>query len=117
MMFRYPYGGLPYYNKYSRYGYHYPSYNNLVQPSYNKNIKQKTNTKNETPKNHVNSSNDNFYNNKANFDSNSDSPLFNMFGISLYFDDILLICLIFFLYNEGVEDEWLYIVLILLLLG
>ena len=30
--------------------------------------------------------------------------------------DILLICLIFFLYNEGVKDQYLFISLILLLL-
>lgn len=42
--------------------------------------------------------------------------LFEIFGIKLYFDDILLICLIFFLYNEGVKDQYLFISLILLLL-
>ena len=41
---------------------------------------------------------------------------FDLFGIHLYFDDILLICLILFLYNEGVKDEGLFIALILLLL-
>lgn len=43
--------------------------------------------------------------------------LFEIFGIKLYFDDILLICLIFFLYNEGVQDQYLFIALILLLLS
>ena len=38
-------------------------------------------------------------------------------GIKLYFDDLLLICLIFFLYNEGVKDTFLFITLILLLLS
>lgn len=46
-----------------------------------------------------------------------DSPLFQIFGINLYFDDILLVCLIFFLYQEGVKDESLFIALILLLLS
>ena len=40
-----------------------------------------------------------------------------LMGIKLYFDDLLLICLIFFLYNEGIKDEWLFISLILLLLS
>ena len=44
-------------------------------------------------------------------------PIFELFGIKLYFDDILLICLIFFLYNEGVKDDYLFISLILLLLS
>jgi len=48
--------------------------------------------------------------------SNNDI-LFEIFGIKLYFDDILLICLIFFLYNEGVQDQFLFIALILLLLS
>jgi len=42
--------------------------------------------------------------------------LLEIFGLKLYFDDILLICLIFFLYNEGVKDKYLFISLILLLL-
>ena len=42
---------------------------------------------------------------------------FEVFGIQLYFDDMLLICLIFFLYNEGVKDQYLFISLILLLLS
>lgn len=40
-----------------------------------------------------------------------------IFGIKLYFDDILIIALIFFLYNEGVRDNFLFISLILLLLS
>lgn len=47
----------------------------------------------------------------------TDEPLFEIFGIKLYFDDILLVCLIFFLYNEGVQDPYLFIALILLLLS
>ena len=43
--------------------------------------------------------------------------MFEIFGIKLCSDDILLICLIFFLYNEGVKDEFLFIALILLLLS
>lgn len=47
----------------------------------------------------------------------NDNAFFEIFGIKLYFDDILLICLIFFLYNEGVQDQYLFIALILLLLS
>lgn len=53
----------------------------------------------------------------VNTSSKSENSLFEFFGIKLYFDDILLICLIFFLYNEGVKDEYLFIVLVLLLLS
>lgn len=41
---------------------------------------------------------------------------FEILGLKLKFDDILLLCLIIFLYNEGVKDQFLFIALILLLL-
>lgn len=47
----------------------------------------------------------------------NDDVLFEIFGIKLYFDDVLLICLIFFLYNEGVQDQYLFISLLLLLVS
>ena len=46
-----------------------------------------------------------------------DEAIFEILGIKLYFDDILLLCLIFFLYTEGVQDQYLFIALILLLLS
>ena len=42
---------------------------------------------------------------------------FQIFGLTLHFDDILLICLLFFLYKENVQDNLLFISLILLLLS
>ena len=48
--------------------------------------------------------------------SNEDA-IFEIFGIKLYFDDILIVALIFFLYNEGVQDSFLFIALVLLLLS
>ena len=46
-----------------------------------------------------------------------ENPIFLLFGIQLYLDDIIILGLLFFLYQEGVQDEMLYIALILLLLG
>lgn len=46
-----------------------------------------------------------------------DEYFFEIFGLKLYFDDVLLICLLFFLYEEGVKDQELFISLILLLLS
>lgn len=46
-----------------------------------------------------------------------DAYFFDVFGVRLYYDDLLLISLIFFLYNEGVDDTGLFIALILLLLS
>lgn len=42
---------------------------------------------------------------------------FEIFGLKLHFDDLLLIALLFFLYQEEVKDTYLYIALILLLLS
>ena len=43
------------------------------------------------------------------------SPFFSIFGIDLYFDDILILALLLFLNTEDVKDSYLYIVLIMLL--
>lgn len=48
--------------------------------------------------------------------SKENSQVFNILGITLHFDDILIVCLLFFLYSEGVQDEMLFMALILLLL-
>ena len=54
---------------------------------------------------------------QKNSSQNDENYFFDLFGLKLYFDDVLLICLIFFLYQEGVKDEELFISLILLLLS
>ena len=46
-----------------------------------------------------------------------ENVFFDIFGIRLYYEDILLISLIFFLYKEGVNDTGLFIALIMLLLS
>ncbi|MBQ9658566.1 MAG: hypothetical protein IJV31_07355 [Clostridia bacterium] len=43
--------------------------------------------------------------------------MFDLFGLKLYYDDILIVSLLFFLYKQGVKDEGLFIALILLLLS
>lgn len=47
--------------------------------------------------------------------SDKEKPLFEMFGIKLYLDDVIIICLLIFLYQEQVDDQMLYIALFLLL--
>lgn len=46
-----------------------------------------------------------------------EEPIFEILGIQLYLDDIIILGLLFFLYREGVQDEMLYISLILLLIS
>ena len=61
------------------------------------------------------------HDNKEHYDKLEDKKIedtyFEILGIKLHSDDILLLCLIFFLYKEGVQDEYLFIALIMLLLS
>lgn len=51
------------------------------------------------------------------FANNENQDYFEIFGIRIFFDDLIIICLIFFLYNEDVKDQFLFIILILLLIS
>ena len=48
--------------------------------------------------------------------SNTENFVFDLFGIKLYEDDILILCLLFFLYTQGIEDNLLFLSLLLLLI-
>ena len=48
---------------------------------------------------------------------NNAEPIVEILGISLYLDDIIILGLLFFLYQEGVKDYMLYLALIMLLLS
>lgn len=54
---------------------------------------------------------------KKSSDRSTEDSYFELLGIRLYFDDLLILALLFFLYNEGVKDQVLFISLILLLLS
>lgn len=49
--------------------------------------------------------------------SDTEEPILEVLGIKLYLDDLIILGLLFFLYQEGVKDENLFISLILLLLS
>lgn len=53
---------------------------------------------------------------KASETFDASEAFFEIFGLKLYFDDILIICILFFLYTEKVQDQELFMCLILLLL-
>ena len=53
----------------------------------------------------------------TNISSESSECFFELFGLKLHFDDVLIICILFFLYIEGVQDQELFLCLILLLLS
>lgn len=42
-------------------------------------------------------------------------PIFELMGIELFLDDIIIVCLLIFLYQEQVEDQMLYLALVMLL--
>lgn len=139
MIYNYPYFGFPnYLNYFSQNPYatkkETQNFQSQVSP-YSSNTRYNNYEKLNTSQFYKNSyipKNYNFQNNfKNNFHTNdnskfkdhsvkksnvSNAPIFNILGISLYFDDILLICVIFFLYNEEIEDSYLLLALVLLLL-
>lgn len=51
-----------------------------------------------------------------NSNSTKNEQFFSILGIKLYFDDLIILALLYFLYSEGVKDDGLFICLILLLL-
>ena len=123
--FSYPNFPFPFYRNYSRVpksSYNYP-------PSHmsNSNYYAKNNTAHNSPpefntsfSTHItpdeNEDCRNFkQKNKSN--KNNDDYLFDLFGLKIYSDDVLLVSLIYFLYSEGVKDDSLFLVLILLLLS
>lgn len=87
------------------------SQNNYYKKEENSN---NVNSYKENPDNLGSSRQNNEYSTK---NEDRSKPVFEIFGIKLFFDDILLISLIFFLYSEGVKDQSLFISLILLLLS
>lgn len=93
----------PFFNPMSFYNrrYNYPSYLNKNQTINNTSSNNIIGEKKYPDENTTNSSSEYF---------------FELFGLHLYIDDIILICLLFFLYSENVTDDGIFICLILLLL-
>ena len=132
MMFNFPF--YPYhhsryypfntYNRYSKSNY----YNNVDNYKDQTNItRNNKNVKNDKPlQNNQNTKKSKKFNETIEFSKDSNyekrnyqdnSAIIEIFGLKLYYDDILLICLIFFLYNEGIKDDSLFTILVLLLLS
>ena len=65
----------------------------------------------------VYSTNNNTFPKKEPENIDASGTFFEIFGLKLYFDDIIIICILFFLYNEKVKDDELFICLILLLIS
>ena len=105
MMYSYPFFHFPYFRR-------YPTY-----PSYSSNHAIVSPPKTSSCKIEKNSTSQKKQPIEACLNETNHDEMFEIFGIKLYYDDILLICLIFFLYQEGVQDDFLFIALVLLLLS
>ncbi len=127
-MARFPYFGFPF--QYPYYRYYNINNNNKTSHSIENDYNQTSSIINDINENknteeNISSvqSNRSYSNNifPFSFDfngfSNSDDPIIDIFGIKLYLDDIIILCLLFILYKEDVKDEMLFIALILLLLN
>ena len=105
---------FPYYNQYNRRNYFYNNYRPNYIPNY-RNMQHFTPepispppTNLEPPSNSTN---------KRSKNTDTENVWFDLFGIKLYFDDVLILSLLFFLYKEEVKDEGLFLALVLLLIS
>lgn len=120
-MYNYPFFNFPISSSSRFKSYNHSKYNN----SYQNNLKNKySKLPNEPVNSNTNNSHKNssyffdFFNNFFHQNDRSDNEnYFEIFGLKLYNDDLLLLGLIFFLYKEQVEDQYLFFALILLLLS
>lgn len=117
-MFNFPLFGYPYNYRYYRPNNNYNQYIKqeqkkeqeceLISPNLDKAISQnKKDSITNLPKisNTINSRST----------SNSEQAIFEIFGIKIYLDDLIILGILFFLYQQNVKDEMLYIILLLLL--
>ena len=116
MISNYPYYGLPNYMNYfknSSPAFNQPYIHN--PPSYtSKPVTQNYTFSSPYSKNTAKFSNQPQFSHSSNV--SRDSPIFNILGLNLYFDDLLILCLIFFLFSEKVNDYFLILILFLLLM-
>ncbi len=128
--FSYPNFPFPFYKNYSRnptYSHNFSLSQTSHTSNYGKNnfqnnssIKSDITSYSKNVSQHINLDEDkncrNFEEkNKSN--KNNNDYLFDLFGLKIYSDDVLLVSLIYFLYSEGVRDDSLFLALILLLIS
>lgn len=124
-MANFPFFRFPYHN------YYYPYYHNYNKPNTSNknkhdniiNLEPQENTKENRIVNLGIKNKTSKYNSfgpirfvNPFLENNSNEPILEILGIELYLDDIIILGLLFFLYKEEVQDEMLFLSLILLLL-
>lgn len=112
-MFNFPYLGYPYHRPYYQY------YNKPINyVDIQKNIPEQENCETtQTSKNIDEKKVQRDLNSLDNNSKNTDTPIFEIFGFKLYSDDLIILTVLFLLYEQNVKDEMLYIILFLLLLS
>lgn len=135
MMYSFPFSSFPNFRRNYYPGYHNYSSNNLANrpspyfpmiSSMSSNTSRHTSSfqqipkgKQENPKTNCNkhTQETNSCSSNCQEEVSEEKPIFEIFGIRLYSDDLILLALLFFLYKEEVKDPTLFISLILLLLS
>ena len=101
-------------NRFQRFGppfqYYNPYYRNNFYNSSHIPINHNPSYENKKNENNIESKN-------SSKQKSNDTVWFDLFGIKLYFDDVLILSLLFFLYKEEVKDEGLFLALVLLLIS
>lgn len=123
-MFGYPNFSFPFYRNYNRYNryslnptFMKPNPNRPYPPSIPNQFENKDlSRENISNPGHSTKNNSNEQDRNVKSEKSSQNEFLEIFGIKLYFDDLMIISLLFFLYSEGVNDYYLFITLILLLL-
>lgn len=126
-MFNFPFMRFPYSNYYGYYNNYIPNKNDI--PS---NEEQNILDKNKENSEDINNSNSKENKENRSFKYNSfgpvsflnpffgdfheDEPILEILGLKLYLDDLIIIGILFLLYKEDVQDEMLFLALILLLI-
>ena len=111
--------------------YYYPYYNNYIQHS-KLNVSENISENFEEKKEIINSPKKEYSKEKRSSRNNSwgpisfinpftenineDEPVLEILGLKLYLDDLIILGLLFLLYKEDVQDETLFLALLLLLL-
>lgn len=121
MMNRFPFAGYPYryYNYYQKYASNNPSLKSTNIPHNTNQAEHKTSFENMTKYNLDEKKSSKYSPFTFNLDgfTTNDEAIITLFGIKLFLDDLIIIGLIYLLYQEGVKDEMLFISLLLLLIS
>lgn len=111
-MFNPPFWGFPYNSQYYRYNNKMPYNNGSFK---NPNIIKNSDVTNNSEINNNSNNKNNSITTSNEVRNTIDDAIFEIFGIKLYLDDLIIVALIFFLYNQEIKDDILYIILFLLL--